>query len=360
MQPSQAPATETTDTTTAASVELPGDIHFILNSTFNKLIYDKLEMNDVICKAELNNKILTIKTMSMKLLNGSMVVNGHYNAQNPEKPSALFNLNLNQIDIQQAVGSLGVLEKYVNVAKHAKGSFSGALDLSTTMDNKMNLDYASLLSSGNLDVPNMTISGFNVLDKIASALQMEKYRSLSISNIHPSYTISGGRLSLNKPLEFKVDNTDFSITGSTGLDKSLDYDIAVRVPSKELQSQANNLLKSLAPGVNAPLGDKVTVYLKLTGTTNDPKIKTSLKDMAKDAKNNLKDQAKQELQNQQQKLQDQAKQELEKQKQQLQQQAQQELDKQKKELEEQAKKEQERLKKQMEEEARKNLKKIFR
>lgn len=356
-------STATTATTTESSpmeaIELPGNIDFTMNAGFKKLIYSNLNLTNVLCNLRLQNKILNIDNMSLNIFDGSMKMKGFYNSQEIKAPAVYFDLGLKNIDFQQAFKSFDIIKKYVNVAQYAKGYFDGNITLSTKLDQKMNINYASLISKGDLNIPKVSIEGYQPLIKIAEALKMEKYKSLSLTNINPSYTIMSGRMSLNKPITFKLDKTDFNIIGSIGLDKTLDYDIAVKMPATEIKKQANNLLNSLAPGINVPMSETITINLKLTGTTSDPKIKTSLGQVGKGAKDALKEGVKQEIQQQKQQLQKQAQQEMDKQKQDLQNKANQELQKQKQDLQNKANDEKKQLEEKAKNEAKNRLKKLF-
>jgi hypothetical protein len=338
------------------AIELPANIDFTMNAGFQKLIYSNLDLKNVLCNIRLQNKILNIDNMSLNIFNGSIKMKGYYNSQQISSPSVNFDLGLKNIGFEEAFKSFDIIKKYVSIAQYAKGNFDGNISLSTKFDQKMNINYSSLISSGDINIPKVSIEGYKPLIKIAETLQMDKYKTLSLNNITASYTMMNGRLSLNKPITFKLDKTDFNITGSSGLDKTIDYDIAVKMPAAELKKQANNLLNSLAPGISVPMNETVTINLKLTGTTSDPKIQSSLGKGAKDA---LKEGVKQELQQQKQQLQKQAQQEIEKQKQELQNKANQELQKQKLELQKKADQEKKQLEERAKKEVKNQLKKLF-
>jgi hypothetical protein len=355
------PSTTTTasDTSSLEAIDLPGDIDFTMNAGFKKLIYSNMNLNNVLCNLRLQNKILNIDNMSFNIFNGGIKMKGYYNVQDIKNPSVYFDLGLKNIEFQQAFQTFDIIKKYVAVAQYAKGSFDGIITISTKLDQKLNINYTTLVSNGVLNIPKVSIEGYRPLIKIAEALQMDKYKTLSLNNIIASYTIMNGRLSLNKPITFKLDKTDFNITGSTGLDKTIDYDIAVKMPATELKKQANNLLSSIAPGINVPMSETVTVNLKLTGTTSDPKVKTSLNQIGKNAKDAVVEGVKKEVQQQKEQLQKQAQQEIDRQKLELQNKANQELQKQKQDLQNKADQEKKQLEDKGKKELKNQLKKLF-
>jgi hypothetical protein len=86
------------------------------------------------------------------------------------------------------------------------------------------------------------------------------------------------------------------IGGTHGLDQSIDYVIAMKVPRKYLGTEGNNLINSLASqasskGIPVKMGDVVNLNVKMGGTISTPSIKTDLKEVAGDAVADLKQQA---------------------------------------------------------------------
>jgi cell division ATPase FtsA len=123
----------------------------------------------------------------------------------------------------------------------------------------------------------------------------------AISNLTPSYEIKDGFFHL-KPVTFKIGNYQIIASGSNGLDKSLDYSLKVPVPASQIKGGVNSALSSLiGKNVNLQGNEIVIVDVGVTGLINNPKISTSLGEIAKGATQQLQQQAKQQLEQEAQK-----------------------------------------------------------
>jgi hypothetical protein len=121
-------------------------------------------------------------------------------------------------------------------------------------------------------------------------------KSISIKDIKNYIEFANGKV-LVKPFTLKVDDIEMQIGGMHGFDQSIDYIIALKVPRKYLGTQGNNLVNGLvskasAKGIAVKLGETVDLNVKMLGTLTNPSIQMDLKQVAGDAINDLKEQAK--------------------------------------------------------------------
>lgn len=332
--------TTTTDTSVSITAPaLPGNIDFTMTSTMNHLVYDKIDAKNVNCLLVLKDKILTIKNLSMNIFNGTMQVsNGIYNTVNPEKPKVGFSIYLKNFDIAQSFNMFLTIRQFAPILKFAKGSFDARLEITTEVFKNLKPDLMSILSAGNLLIERITIEGFKPVVSMADALKMEKFKTMSMQKINPSYEIKNGILTF-KPIIFKIDQSEFTVQGANGLDKSMNYDVKIKIPSKELNSQASAAILKLSQNkLNFSLGESVTVHVKMTGTIDNPKIIVSLTEIKEAVKEHIQQQAKTQVEKAKTEVEKKANEELNRQKQELEQKAKKELEEKRKKLEEEAKK----------------------
>jgi len=361
------PASATTQDKTEMTVfEVPGNIDFTMDARFARLIYDKMDMKNAVCKLILRDKKLTINPLQADVLNGRITVSGYYDTYIKEKPAFDFSLKLTELNINAAYQTFEILKKYVPIAAFAKGNISGELSINSLLKQNMMPDFGTLFSKGVLAIREISVQNFKPLTLTANVLEMNSLKNPSIRNIKPSYIIKDGKLTLN-PLTFKIDKTNFLVSGWNGLDKSINYEIKVDVPVEELKKKSSAYLKNMGiANINMLVGETVPVFVYLTGSVDDPKIKTSVKKLTQTVTEAAKEKAKQEIDIQKQKAEEAARKEIEKQRQILEEKARQEQERLKqeaeqkrKEAEEKARLEAEKKKKELENEAKKKLKNIL-
>jgi hypothetical protein len=332
---------------TLRAVELPDKIEFALNSAFQEVQYEKLKIQNVRGLLVLKDRTLHLMDLNMNLLNGSLTANGAYSTPKNKPPHSFFDLKINELSFGQTFESFLTVQKFAPIAKSLKGNFSANLQLATDLDSSLTPVWSALNSKGALRIANAAIADFKPLTKMAEFIKMEKYKTLALQDLNPSYKIRDGRFYL-EPLSFKVENTDFVVSGSNGIDQSLDYSVKLRVPAKELNTQANAVVGQLFnKKVDLLQNDYVDLIGSIGGTFGDPQVKFSGRELVKGATAQVAGALQQQVQGQKSALADTVNVELEKRRQ--------ELEKIRQAAADSAKKEAERLK----EEAKKRLRNLF-
>jgi len=326
-------AEESTDTLQMSVIKVPANIDFYLSSTFGKIIYDEMEMTDVVGAVRIRDEKVILNNLKMKLLDGSMTVNGLYTTANPEMPEVDFDLDIVDFNIQKSFKTFEVMGVLAPVAKHASGTFSTKMDYFAGLDQEMMPVLSTTTGKGNLTTSRLKLENVKALNKIASALKMNQLKDIDLDRVNLSFEFIDGKV-YTKPFDIKYKNITGVVFGTTSFEKEIDYDMNLNIPRSEFGQQANDVLNGLvsqaqSKGVNVNLANEVSVDIKIEGTVSDPKVKTGLKEVTKSATEQLKSQ-----------LED----ELEAKKKELEQKAQEELEKQKKKAEERLRKEQEKAK----------------
>lgn len=362
-------------------IDVPGNIDFTLTSSFGKLIYDNIEMNNVKGKITVRDKKVALNNLDMNLMEGSMTLNGNYDVRNIKKPAVDFDIAIRDFDVTKTFNTFNTVQTLAPVGKYVKGKFSTSLKFKTELDEKMEPVLNTLTGGGKLSTNKVTLEGFEPVNKVAEALKMEKLKKQELNNLNLAYRFENGRVQV-EPFDLSFAGYKTKIGGSTGFDQTIDYVMAFEIPRSEFGGQANTVLNNLVSQANAQgtginIGEKINVNALIGGTVTNPTVKTGLKEAAKDALDDLKKRAEEELQRQKEELErkareeaDKLKQEAEQKKKELEDKAKQEAEKlkqeaerQKKEAEEKAKQEAEKTKKEAErkakEEAEKRLKGVF-
>ncbi len=295
--------TAATDTAQLTLFEVPGNVNFVMNSKIEQINYDKLKINNVVGSIIIRNSRAVLKNVGMNLLEGSMVMSGEYNTKDIKNPFIDFDISMKDIDIPSSYTAFNTVAKLAPVAQNCKGRISVDLSLYSNLDQHMMPLYNSMAGKGKLTSKNIEINNSNTFIKIADALKNDKFRKLSINDLNLSFEINNGRVYVS-PFETKFGSSKMTIGGDQGLDQTLNYVINMAIPRAEFGGAANNVLTSLtssaaAKGVNIQPGENVNVDISVLGTFLKPEVKLNLKDNAKNAvqdiKNQIKDQATQKV-----------------------------------------------------------------
>ena len=273
-----------TPTTTASTgvVAIPDNIDFVMNANIKKLQYGKMDMQNVNGKVIVGNSKAMLSNLKMNMLDGEMIVNGAYDTQDPKNPLVDFDMNINAFDIQKAATTFTSMTTFAPIAQKVAGNFSSKLKFKTELGADMMPVINSLNCSGSLMTNQLRIDNVNTLLKLAESLKINKLKNLTIDKVNLSFEILNGKLYV-KPFDFTAWGIKANLGGSTSLNKSIDYVLALDIPRKEFGGAANTVLNNMVSqinkkGANFSVGETVRVNVLIGGTLPNPILRTGLKE----------------------------------------------------------------------------------
>ena len=371
---SDAPAQPETESAPFEAVKIPANIDFTLRSSIDNLIYDDLDIKNFEGNVIVKDEQLNFKGVKLSTLGGQIGMNGFYDSRNIEKPEVNFDLDVTNLDIAQTYKSFVAIQQLAPIAGYIKGTFTSKMKLTGDLNKDLSPVLESLNGEGLMNIANGVIEGFKPLSATADALKMPKYQSLQLGDTKLSFAFENGKVVV-KPFTVKQGNLVMDVEGSNGLDQTIDYKLKFNLPRAEFGGGANSMLEGLVNKANSAgspikLGETVAVNAFVGGTVTDPKVSLDLREQASNIKDDLKNAAKGAIQdkkdditNQLNAEKDRLQAEAEAKKKEAEDKVKAEIERKKKEAEDKAKEEAERLKeeakKKAKEEAKKGLNKIF-
>ncbi|HET7621877.1 MAG TPA: AsmA-like C-terminal region-containing protein [Gemmatimonadaceae bacterium] len=279
-------------------IPVPANVDFNLDFSAKQVAYGKLDIANARGRVLVKDQRVTLDGFRMNMLGGGVLANGYYETTDLAKPTFAFDVDVDSVDIPTAFASLVTFQQLVPLAKYARGKFSSTLTLEGPLAQNMMPVFDVLTGKGQFTTAGVAIENFPPLDKLADAIHVEQLRDPMMRAIKAAFTIEKGRLFV-KPFEVNIGNVAMTVSGSNGLDQSLDYDLALAVPTSLLGSSANQAISKLAANAGRAgidLGDAaaVSIGVKVTGTVTDPNVRPSFTGTA----SSLKEGVQQAVQNQ--------------------------------------------------------------
>jgi hypothetical protein len=273
-----------TDTAAASIAEVPGNIDFVLNANFAKVLYDNLQLDNMSGNIVVRKKKLDMTNLKLNTLGGSVLISGYYETTNPKKPTVSMNFKVDNFDIQKTFTAFNTVQKLAPIGKYAQGMFTATLEnFKADLDTKMEPILSTLHGNGVFKTNSVSVGGFPAFVKLGEALKIEQLKTLTIQNVLAEYEFKDGRVNLRNPVKVKVNKIDAEITGSTGFDQTIDYNWKLDVPTEMFGSQANSMVSGLlgqassAVGTNISMPKTIKVNVGFGGTVMKPTIKTGMK-----------------------------------------------------------------------------------
>ena len=278
-------------------IQVPGNIDFGLQATVGELLYGKLTMTNARGGLRVKDKRATLENFAMNALGGSIGVSGFYETVDSLRPAFDTQVQLKSVDIPSAFAALTTVQMLAPVAKYARGSVSTDLHLAGALGKDMMPLFNVLDGKGTLKTSDLVIQGLPLLGKIADAVKLEQLRNPTLDSLRASIQIHAGRVQVN-PFTVRAGRSALQVSGSHGIDQSLQYTLGLRVARADLGAAANQAIASLIAragrtGLNLQAADTVALDIKVGGTMTSPTVQTNLADVVASAGQGVKEAAQQ-------------------------------------------------------------------
>lgn len=252
------------------AIEVPRNLNLTLVTELHKILFQKMTVTDLSGEMGVNDGVLSLRKLKMQLFGGRAAASGSYStAADPARPQLKLAADITGASFQKTFEELDMVQKLVPLFAKTGGDYSLSLNLSTPLDSAMSPILQSLDASGELRSANIRVQNIEAFDALAKALGNDDLRRIEAKDIAIRFTIRDGRIA-TQPFDLKVGGVKLNMSGSTGLDQSIDYTARVALPAG-----AGGVLQSIDVGIG--------------GTFSAPKITLGVKEAAQEAVKNVVD-----------------------------------------------------------------------
>ena len=240
--------------TSGGILKVPSNLDFTVNADLKKVTMDNMCFDNVKGLLVIKDSKVDMKNLSMQTMGGSVVMNGAYATPQGKQPSMNAGFALNQLSFAQAYEELGMVRSMAPIFKELKGEFSGDVKINTLLDGQMHPVMESVKGEGSISTKSLSLSGVKFIDQVATIVKKPSLKEIRVKDLDIDFTIDKGRVS-TAPFDLKMGDYTMNLSGSTGMDQSIDYKGKITLP--------------------ASVGGKMrlsTVDMNIGGTFSSPKV----------------------------------------------------------------------------------------
>lgn len=259
-----------TDTASYGVILVPKDIDFLLHSSIDRLRFMDFNITQASGDVVVKDGVANLNGLKFTMLGGTFAMSGVYNTIDPAHPKYDMNLKIESLSIQQAAQSLTLVQTYAPIAGLVKGNFSTDFSISGEFLQDMSPNMKTVNAGGLIKIAQAALAQSKIISGITSLTNLDNADQVTLRDVLMSAKITDGRLSV-KPFDVKFGSYKTSVSGSTGLDGSIDYTLKMNVPAGKLGSQVQSFLNKNT-GTNNPT-DEIPLTIALGNTYNEPNVK---------------------------------------------------------------------------------------
>lgn len=291
--------TSTTETTSSSSdpFRVPEKMNLTIDAKAGDVKYDKVDYKNINGVLLLNDETIKLQNVRTDALDGTMTFNGSYSTKtNKKTPAISINYDVKDLDVQKTFYAFNTIQKLMPIGQFLGGKLQSQLTMTGNLNGNMMPQWNTLTGKGNLLLIEGLLKKFAPLEKLANALQIDRLKSISLKEVRQYIEFANGKV-LVKPFNIKIDDIEMQIGGLHGFDQSIDYLIDMKLPRKYLGSTGNNFINGLVTeatnkGIPIKLSEVIDLNVKMTGSITNPVLKIDLQKVVGDATDELKEQAK--------------------------------------------------------------------
>ena len=247
----------------AGIIRVPGNIDFRMNTHMKSVKLDNMHFQNVIGILIVKDSKVDMQNLSMNTMGGTVKVNGAYSTPKGEAPGVTAGFDMSNISFSQAYSDLGMVRQMAPIFQGLKGNFSGNMKVDTRMNEDMSIDARTLNGNGSISTHDLSLSGVKFIDQVADIVKKPSLKDIKVKNLKIDFTIADGRVS-TQPFDLKLGDYKMNLTGSTGLDQTIDYKGKITMPISVRGKQKTG-----------------TVGMNIGGTFTSPKVGIDMESMLK-------------------------------------------------------------------------------
>lgn len=255
------------DTASFGVIPIPENIDFVLHSRVGTVKMMDYTLTQASGDVVLRNGIANLSGLRFSMLGGNFQVNGTYNAKDIKHPKYDLDLKIEKLSIQQAANSFSMVKNYAPIAGLVNGDFSTDFKLNGELTQQMTPNFATVNGAGLVKIAQAALTKSTLVSGISSLTKLNNTDQVTLKDVLMSASITNGRFSV-KPFEVKMGDYATTVSGSTGLDLSLDYSLRMMVPAGQLGSQFQGFVNQYTGSKNPT--DKIPVTIGIGGTVKNP------------------------------------------------------------------------------------------
>lgn len=267
----EAPVTES-----ESPLVVPNNIDFKMNVGMNKIIYDKIEIDNFKGNISLKNAVAKLNSLSANTMGGSFTASGEFDGRDSLKPKAAADINVTEMNLSEVFTKVRTAHRLVPLFSDASGKFSMSGNFSSAINGKdLSPIMQTINAKGSFKTANMGLTNVPAFTKVADKVGLSALKNPQVKDLNISFVIKDGKLEID-PFETFINNATLNVSGWSGLDKTLGYVAKIVLPQQ-------------VPGKAGKVIDKVGFDVNVGGTFENPEVKISAASMVGDVKEKVKE-----------------------------------------------------------------------
>ena len=251
---------------------MPNWINANLNTNITNFSYKSFIASDITLQLAYKNLAFTAKNMLMNSLNGNITGDFKFYESN-NKLNLLSNINLKELNIRNTFLAFNNFKQDFITSEHIKGIGNAEIQMQASWKPGFIFEKEKLKVKSHLVIEKGELIQFKPLENLSNYINLDDLKEVQFSTLENTIEIDNNVITI-PDMEIKSSALSVFLSGTHTFDQKIDYRIKLL-----LSELLSNKFRKKNTTINNEFGEIdedgqifTTVYLKMTGNTNDPII----------------------------------------------------------------------------------------
>ena len=219
-------AVDTVSPTEMKLFVLPGNLDFELQTDLKKVVFGKVEFEDVCGKVDLKNRTLYLRNLEMRALDADMKAVMVYRADSVRGGYTGFDFKIRDINIAKLVDFIPSMDTIVPMLRSFEGRVQFDVAAEARLDSNMNIRIPTLRSAMYIKGDSLVLMDGETFAEISKMLMFKNKKKNVFDSISVNVVVNDGSV-LVYPFQVSIDRYKAAIGGEQGLDMNFKYHISI-------------------------------------------------------------------------------------------------------------------------------------
>ncbi len=251
---------------------MPNWINANLNTNITNFSYNTFIASDITLQLAYKNLALTGKNMLMNSLNGNIIGDFNFYESN-NKLKLVSNIKLKKLNIRNTFLAFDNFKQDFITAKHIKGIGTAEIKMQASWKPGFIFEKDELKVKSHLVIEKGELIQFKPLESLSDYVSLDDLKEVQFSTLENRIEIDNNVITI-PDMEIKSSALSVFLSGTHTFEQEIDYNIKLF-----LSELLSNKFRKQNTVINNEFGEVdedgkifTTVYLKMTGNTNNPII----------------------------------------------------------------------------------------
>lgn len=250
--------------------------------------YKKFIASDLSGVLRYNDREINANSLDARSLNGKISGGFILTEFRSNNLKLISNIHLNKINIRNSFAAFNNYGQQVIINKQLKGIGTAKLNIESYWKPNFVLDKKRLKVKSHLVIEKGELIDFKPLENLSSYVSLEELKHVKFSTLENTIDIANEVITI-PTMEIKSSALSVFLSGTHTFDQEINYDIKLLLSELISTSFRRKNTKITKFGEEQQDGEIFnTVYFKMTGNTNDPKISLDKIRFMEDVNNTIK------------------------------------------------------------------------